>query len=269
MNKTITLHILLLLCFTLSHAQDDWGNYVIEKEKGIMAVTVNYKYMLGKPNYKNLVLVGKRTSKCFKNGVPNTDGLEEIYDFSDAVAEVITKSTKKNRLVGILTYQCTGFDVYYVKDTINLRNKIDSLYQKEFTNSKTYLVINRDKRWNYYKDVLYPKDESENFFMSQDLLNQLFFEGVDLTKKRKVNHYLYFKKEKNREKFLENIKSVKFKVDSLNIKKDKEYPYELQMSREDKLYPTFMAELTKVLKVYALSNKGYYDGWGIEPENTN
>ena len=264
MIKTITLQILLLLVCFFSYAQDDWGNYVIEKEKGIMAITVNYKYMLAKPNYKNLVLVGKRTNKCFNNGVPNEEGLEEIYDFSDAAANEISKLSEKNRLVGILTYQCTGFDVYYVKDTVNLRNKLDSLYQKDFTNAKKYLVINRDKRWNYYKEVLYPKNTSEDFFMSQDLLNQLFFEGVDLTKKRKLNHYLYFKKDRNRENFLDKIKTIDFKVDSLNIKKDKEFPYELQMYREDELYPTFMAELTKVLNSLALSNNGYYDGWGIE-----
>lgn len=268
MIKTITLQVLLLLTCFFSNAQNDWGNYVIEKEKGIMAVTVNYKYMSAKPNYKNLVLVGKRTSKCFKNGTPNAEGLEEIYDFSDAVAYEMNKLSKKNRLVGILTYQCTGFDVYYVKDTLNVRNKIDSLYKNDFSNSKNYLVISRDKRWNYYKEALYPKDVSEDFFMSQDLLNQLFFEGIDLTQKRKVNHYLYFKKEKNRKNFLEKIKTIDFKVDSLNFKKDKDYPFELQMSREDQLKPTFIAELSKVLRIYALSNKGYYDGWGIEPENT-
>ncbi|WP_157972828.1 DUF695 domain-containing protein [Aureibaculum luteum] len=265
MRKKISTSIFLLLCvFLSSYAQDDWGNYVIEKEKGIMSVTVNYKYMLGKPNYKNLVLVGKRTSKCFKNGMPNAEGLEEIYDYSDAVANEINKSSKKNRLVGILTYQCTGFDVYYVKDTINLRNKIDSLYKNKFTDSKNYLVINRDKKWQYYKEVLYPKDVSDSFFMSQDLLSQLFLEGVDLTQKRKINHYFYFKRDKNRERFLEKIKTIDFKVDSLKFDENNDFPYELQIHREDALYPSFLAELTKALKSFALTNIGYYDGWAIE-----
>lgn len=265
MTKKISISFFVFVVFIgSSYAQDDWGNYVIEKEKGIMAITVNYKYMLSKPNYKNLVLVGKKTNKCFKNGMPNEEGLEEIYDFSDAAANEISKLSKKNRLVGILTYQCTGFDVYYVKDTINLRNKIDSVYQNNFANSKKYLVINRDKKWDYYKEVLYPKDVSEEFFMSQGLLNQLLFEGIDLTKKRKVKHYLYFKKDKNRQKFIDKIKMVNFKVDSLNFIKDKDFPFELQLSREDELYPTFMAELAKVLKLNAFSNKGLYDGWGID-----
>lgn len=264
MIKTITLYFILFLGCFYSYAQDDWGNYVIEKEKGIMAITLNYKYMLAKPNYKNLLLVGKRTNKCYNNGVPNPEGLEEIYDFSDAAANEISKLSKKNRLVGILTYQCTGFDVYYVKDTINLRNKMDSLYQKDFANSKKYLVIKRDKRWDYYKEVLYPKDISEDFFMSQDLLNRLLFEGRDLTKERKLNHYLYFKKDKNRQNFLEKIKTIDFKVDSLNFKKELDFPYELQMHREDTLHPTFIAELTKALKSFAIRNIGYYDGWGID-----
>ncbi|RPD96565.1 ribonuclease E inhibitor RraB [Aureibaculum marinum] len=267
MIKTFLLPIVFSLSFFVTNAQDDWGSYVIEKEKGIMAITLNYRYALTKPNYKNLVLVGKRTNKCYKNGAPNAQGLEEIYNFSDAVANELNKLSKKNRLVGIVTYLCSGFDAYYIKDTTNVRQKIDSLYQKKFSNSKNYLVIKRDKRWDYFKEVLYPKDDSENFFMSQDLLNQMYFEGADLSIKRKIKHYFYFKKDKNRQSFLDKIKTVDFKVDSLNFKKENNFPYELQIHRENELYPTFMAELTKVLSTFALINKGYYDGWGIEPES--
>ena len=92
----------------------------------------------------------------------------------------------------------------------------------------------------------------------------MFLEGVDLTQKRKINHYFYFKKDKNREQFLEKIKTIDFKVDSLKFDENNDFPYELQIHREDELYPTFMAELTKVLKSLALSNGGYYDGWGID-----
>jgi len=72
--------------------------------------------------------------------------------------------------VGILTYQCSGFDVYYVKDTTNLRTNINKLFQDKFQTHKNYLYIQRDKRWKYFADILYPNDISDNFFSNQEYL---------------------------------------------------------------------------------------------------
>lgn len=255
--------VFFLGSFVVTAQEDDWDTYLAEKEKGIMTITVNYKYVFAKPNYRNLLIVGSNTKKCFQNGAPKAEALEEIYTFSDSVAQVVDKLTK-NRLVGILTYQCSGFDVYFVKDTTNLRKSINTLYQKNFKNSNNYIVIQRDKRWKYYSDVLYPKDISESFFANQEYLNQLFYEGVDFSKKRKVTHWASFKKEKRRQKFIEKIKVLNFKVDLLKFNKDNDQPFEVQISREDNFNPDYINKLTNILGLLAIRYSGYYDGWEIE-----
>jgi len=243
--------------------EDDWDSFLAEKEKGIMAITTNYRYVQSKPSYKNLLIVGSNTRKCHKNGAPKSDGLEEIYTFSDSVAQVVNQLTK-NRLVGIITYQCSGFDVYYVKDTTNLRASMNKLFHNKFQKHNNYLYIQRDKKWKYFSDILYPKDISDNFFSNQEYLNQLFYKGLDFSKKIKITHWASFKKEKRRLKFIEKIKVLNFKVDSLKLKKETKQPFEVQFSREDNLNLDFINELTRVLGMLSTSYYGYYDGWEIE-----
>ncbi len=252
-----------LASLVVTAQEDDWDTYLTEKEKQIMSITLNFKYVLAKPNYKNLLIVGSPTRKCYQNGAPKSEGLEEIYTFSDSIASIVNRLTK-NRLVGILTYKCTGFDVYYVKDTMNLRNSINSLFQTHFKNKKNYLVIDRDKRWKYFTEVLYPKDISDNFFANQEYLNQLFYKGIDFSKKRKITHWASFKKEKKRQQLIEKIKVLSFKVDSLKLKKEIKQPFEVQFSREDDIKPDFINEATRLLGLLSERYSGFYDGWEIE-----
>ncbi len=256
--------VLFLGSFVVTAQEDDWYSYLTEKEKGMMSITTNYKYVLEKPNYRNLLIVGSNTKKCFKNGAPKAEGLEEIYSFSDSVAHVIDKLTK-NKLVGILTYQCSGFDIYYVKDTLNLRKSINTLYQNNFKNSKNYIVLQRDKSWKYFNEVFF-----SNYLSSftndanQEYLNQLFYEGVDFSKKKEIKHWASFKKGKRRQKFIEKIKILNFKVDSLKLKQDTKQLFEVQFSREDNIKPDFINEMTRILGLLATRYSGYYDGWEIE-----
>jgi hypothetical protein len=277
MKKIPLTSILILLSLTIN-AQDNWETYLIKKEKGLMAISVNMDLNVTKPNYKNLLIIGTNTRKCFKNGYPNQDGLEDLYIFSDSVAKAIDKVTK-SRLAGIITYQCVGLDVFYVKDTLNLRQNIQETINNNFSQSKNYTVIERDKKWDYYHNNLYPKDLSEDFFMNQDFLRQLVEEGDDQAVPRELKHWIYFNNPKKRVKFISEVKKLDFAIDSVNYKKDKKfvdvqnsfyysrvksYPFEVKISRKDSINPSSISNLTFVLKEMAKSLNGKYDGWGLE-----
>jgi len=264
-SNYILLFIALLANIFQSFSQEEsWETYIAQKEKGFMAVTVNMELKYSRPYYKNLLVVGTQTSKCQKNGYPEEEGLEKLYTFSDSIASIISKRTK-NKLAGIITYQCAGFDVFYVKDTVGLRSNINTFINNNYANSKNYLVIEPDKKWAYYQDSLFPKQLSNDFFINHELLSHLFYEGNDFTKPHKIEHWIYFKREKRRQKFINKIQALNFKVDSLSYKKGDYTPYELKISRVDKLHPTSIAVLTAMLKNLSRSMYGTYDGWGIKP----
>ncbi|PID68803.1 MAG: hypothetical protein CR989_04255 [Flavobacteriales bacterium] len=263
MSNLFTL-IFLVLSVTQVYSQDDWFSYITEKDKEFMAVTTNLRYDNAKPNYKNLLIVGKTTQKCHKNGYPTELGLEELFTFSDTTAQVLNRTVKKNRLVGVLTYQCNGFDVFYIKDTVGVRAALEKVYGNYFNNEKYYIFLKQDKRWQYYKDILFPKRFTDDFFINQELLTALFYDGYNLNDEYNLIHWFYFKKEKYRKKFLEKLKVINVTVHSLKTIEGKNHPYELQLVRKDQLQPAFIDELTRTFGIFAESYGGFYDGWGIK-----
>ena len=261
--KNKLIFIFLIGCYTTIYAQSDWINYIVKKEKGMMSISIDMDLNNNKPNYKNLVIVGTHYKSCLKNGFPKEDGLEKLYAFSDSIRPIIDYTTK-NKLAGIITYQCMGFDVFYVQDTTDLRKNIDKMLTVNFKQSKNYIIIKKDKKWLYYYDSLYPEFISDDFFINQQFLSDLVFQGDDLSGKRKINHWIYFKNEKRRLKFIKNIKKLDFVIDSINYKKEKKYAYEIQISRKDFVDPKTISELTRLLKIFINSSYGEYDGWRTE-----
>ena len=266
MKTNYFLIIFSLLTFTgySQNSNEDWVTYIEQKEKGLMVKSVNLNYDYARPNYKNLLIVGTNTRECLKNGYPKDFGLSKFYMFSDSIATIVNSLTK-NRLVGVQTYQCSGFDIYYIKDTINVRASIQHFLEYNYILSKNYLMLKTDKKWQHYKEVLFPKNLSDSFFNDHTFLNELVIEGDDLTESRKIEHWIHFRREKGRQVFINEVKKLNFVIDSIKFKKGKSFPYELKISRKDKVLPDSIAELTLVLKKLAVTSYGIYDGWGTEP----
>lgn len=263
MQKLLTSSVFIFFTLIIN-AQTDWENYVVQNESGPMIVSVNMRYKyISKPNYKNRLIIGRKTTKCQKNGYPTDEGLKELYVFSDSIANIVDEFTK-SRLVGILTYKCLGLDVFYVKDTLGLREALTNQINNHFNTIETYLKLVRDKRWKYYYDYLYPKDDSNTFFVNQDLLTELVYEGDDLFEPRKISHWFYFYKEKKRKKFIAKIAALDFKVDALKFKKKRMRKYELQVSRKDSVTPYSISKVTKTLSDLAKLLYAEYDGWDTE-----
>jgi len=262
---------ILLLFLSISgpsFAQDDWIDYITVKDKGVMSVSLDLSLDLSRPRYNNLLLVGGQFIKCMDNGFPTEEGLQDLLTFSDSTAMAIDEITS-NRLVGYITYQCMGFDVFYVKDTVGLRNKLNTMIEENFSDSQSYIEIKRDKSWVYYADYMFPRDFSAQFLIDQNYLHSLVLQGDDLQGLRKVNHWIYFKSLKKRNSFEEKIKKLKFSLESISYQKDNGYPYELIFSRKDSINPSSIYELTSMLRGLSAPLNGQYDGWStpVKAEN--
>ena len=257
--------LLFLVSFSLfSYAQkESWETYIKKPDLNLMEVTVNIELFFTRPSYKNLLVVATKTKHCFKNGFPKATGLEEFYTFSDSLAYKIEKLTK-NKLAGILTYKCTGFDIYYVKDTTNLRKELNQFMEKNFSNRKNYFSLRPDKKWAYFNDHLMPEDLTDDFFINHEYLTEFVRKGDVLETPRKINHWFYFNNLKRRTKFVNKSKILKFSIDSLNYKKEKRYPYQVVMSRKDSVKPKNISTLTFLLKQLSQRYYGTYDGWEME-----
>jgi hypothetical protein len=266
MLKTNRLAAVVLILFWggiyIGNAQEDWVSYVVKKNEAFMSLTTDLQYTYAKPVYRNLLIVGTETDKCHKNGFPTEEGLEELYTFSDSVAYKLD-GLVKNKLVGIVTYKCSGLDIFYVKDTINLRDNLNDLLSANFSNRSNHLYIEEDKKWEYYKNI-YPQNLEDDYFMDNEFLIQLLYEGDDLSKERNVKHWVYFNNVKKRDRFIEDVKKLNFAIDSVLYNKERHYPYELQISRKDSIPPQHITNITKTLKLLSNSYRAEYEGWGTE-----
>lgn len=261
--KKLISFIFLFFVFNICLAQEFWGNYLIKKDDGLLSVLVNMDLDYDRPNYKNLLIIGTQTRKCFNNGFPKMEGLEDLIRFSDAT-ELVLDSITKFKLAGIITYKCVGFDVFYIKDTVNVRERMQKLFDRNFKTSKNHFYVMEDKKWEYYYSNLYPKYFDDDFFINQQYLLELAEEGDDLTQEREVNHWVYFKDVEKREKFIENIENIEFKIHSKNFISERKFPYELQFSRKDMILPENITNLTLMIKTLAAAFQGEYNGWGTE-----
>ena len=241
--------IVLIFNYGLGYSQSDWVNYLLKKDKGLMSVHIDLSLNNSRPNYSNLLIVGTKFSGCLKNGFPTEEGLDKLYTFSDSLALAVKKITN-SKLAGIITYQCYGFDVYYVKDTINLRKEIDRMIDNNHSpRSKEHIVIESDRNWNYYYNNMFPTNAPNDFFIDHQYLLDMVSQGDDLKGKRDITHWLKFKKEKKRINFIDEAKLLRFNIDSLYMGKEEHYPYEIQISRKDYITPKAVYNLTRLLKM--------------------
>lgn len=228
-----------------------------------MSVSLDLSLDLAKPNYKNLLIIGGRFKNCLKNGFPSEESIEELYAFSDSTYITLEKFTK-NRLVGFITYQCMAFDIYYVKDTTGLRSGLSHMIESSFGEVRTYVDIQRDQSWKYYRNTLYPRAFSSEFMVDQEYLYDLVLQGDDLEGLRKINHWIYFKSLDKRKVLEKKLEKLNFSLDSIAFKKELPYPYQLTVSRQDSIIPSSVYSLTSMLRSLSASVGGIYDGWSTE-----
>lgn len=271
LKKPTVLRISLFVLFFIfncseSFSQGEWAEYLITKDKNLMSIQVDMEFDYNKPNYKNLLIIGTKFKGCLKNGFPNEEGLKELYTFSDSTEFVLNKMTKI-KLVGVVTYRCVGLDIYYIKDTINIRKNLKNLYSKKFiVSTQNYIYIEKDKNRKYYYTNLFPENLSSDYFLGQEYLLKLAKAGDKLDDKRIVTHWAYFKNEKKRQRFQKNIKALDYKIDSVYTNKKDKYPYQIEFSKKNSVDPKTIIDQTNMIKVILGSNNSIYGGWGFDPK---
>lgn len=264
-KRLVSLYgFLLFIAVAPLRSQEQWVDFVVEKDSGMMSVSLDLAYYMQKPNYKNLVIVGTEFKPCMDNGFPLPEALDGLYSFSDSIAAEINQKTK-HRLVGIMTFRCLGFDVYYVKDTLGIREGIESAVRRNFYDKQTYLTVREDKNWAYYFNFLLPPGLTEDFLIDQKYLFDLVLQGDDLQGLRKVRHWIYFNTLKQRLKMSEKLETLNFSIDSIKYHRDSKWPFEIQVSRMDSVTPSYIFDLTMMMKILSEAHQGMYDGWGTQP----
>ncbi|HEV8507539.1 MAG TPA: DUF695 domain-containing protein [Chitinophagaceae bacterium] len=242
--------------------KENWDTYMASYEKGPGSTLLDMSLKNIAPiRVLPFVLVtGVTFEKCTPEGFPQDDQFSDLYLVSDSVETSLSK-TVGAKLVGTFTYQCQRLDYYYLSDTNAIRNSLVELYQKSFPHYTYYINIKADSAWTYYLDFLYPNEQIMEYMSNQKVVLQLLKQGDKLLKPRQVDHWLYFMSEKGRDNFITYAKDQNFKIEAKETIKDSELPYQLHISRTDKVDLSSITQLTLELRKMARKFNGDYDGW--------
>lgn len=138
---------------------------------------------------------------------------------------------------------------------------------QNFSDYKYEIGTKVDKEWDGYLNFLFPQPEQYQRIQNRKVVDNLVKNGDKLEKKREVMHWIYFTNENDRENFIQKIASKNFKVEEKNkVKENKEFSYNLRISRIDKVDYENIDDFTIHLWKLANENNGDYDGWETSVE---
>lgn len=259
--------LLLISCNTKSQEtqktdDSNWDAYIANYENGAGSTTFNMdlKKDAPKTDLPYILITGVTFSNCNKDGFPEKEEFNKLYEVSDEVEATISKLTKME-LAGTFTYQCERLNYYYINDTTQIRSKLTAFYKNKFSNYKHYINVKPDKNWEAYLNFLYPNEEIQESMSNQKVIEQLQKGGDDLTKSRQIDHWLYFSNEKNRNLFEKLITQNGFKIETKEKIDDQDKPFKLHISRNDKVDSESISKITLELRKKAKELEGDYDGW--------
>jgi hypothetical protein len=257
----ILFGLLLQTLFSFSQ-QQNWEVYMAQYQKGPGSTLINMSLKETAPmkQFPYLLTTGVKFIDCSNEGLPVKAGLGFLNKISDTIKNIIDLKLK-NIAAGTFTYQCERIDYYYLADTTGIRKLLGSAYELNFPEYEYSISIRNDKEWNGYLTFLYPNEVSYEYMVNQKVLTNLTNEGDDLSEGRKVDHWLFFKTDSDRSKFIAYAEKQKFKIESENVAKESKLKYPLQISRTDNVDIKSISAITMALRKKAKELNGEYDGW--------
>lgn len=256
------LALFVVLPLALFAQDENWDAYMAQYEGKPGSVLLNMGLKTSAPlkEYPFVLVTGVRFSGCSSEGMPTAKEFESLYKISDSVLAVI-KQIGKYKLVGTFTHQCERLDYYYTADTIGLREKLSEYYKQLSPLYKPFINIKSDVQWSAYLDILYPKEEVYEFMQNQKVVMQLEKGGDKLDQARQADHWLNFTTEKDRNCFISYAINHDYKIESKRNDGKLSAPFQLQISRIDKVDISSISKLTLLLRKEARKCNGDYDGW--------
>lgn len=254
----------LLLCSVHASAQnkdDHWEAYLAKYDDGVGSTTVNMslKTKPASKAHRFLLITGVKFTKC-KEGFPIDTEYEKLHAISDSAYNTVKAVTANALHAGSFMQNCERLEYFYITDTTDLRNRLARLYKNRFSAYKPFIKLQEDKTWETYHTFLYPNEETMDYIENSKVVLKLEEAGDKLNKPRTIDHWLYFKTEKDRQGFIVYAQQNGFAVAGKE-KTDGVYSFQLHLTKIGVAELEAICQTTLQLKRAAEKHNGTYDGW--------
>jgi uncharacterized protein (TIGR01619 family) len=242
--------------------QEEWEFYFsnVDEKLGSIFVDLGLRKIAPMIDKPNVVWVSIKMNNPREDGLSSQEESGLLGTIEDALVDKIT--FKHNSIyVGRLT-SAGDRDLYFYFGDTTLYDKTISEVMVAFPKYQFDFGAKEDKEWGGYFNFLYPTPKQFQSIQNRRVIDQLEKGGDKLTKSREVFHWIYFKSESDREKFLEKIKNDNFTiVDKGSDNSWGEFAFRLEIKRVDNVDVKSVDEY--VIYLWNLANElnAEYDGW--------
>ena len=242
--------------------QEEWEFYFsnVDDKLGSIFVDLGLRKIAPILDKPNVVWISIKMNNPRQDGLSSQEESGLLGDIEDALVEKITY--KHNSIyVGRLTSTGDRNLYFYLGDT-TLYDKTISDVMVAYPKYQFDFGTKEDREWDGYFNFLYPTPPQFQNIQNRRVIDQLEKGGDKLIKEREVFHWIYFKSDSDREKFIEKIKNDNFTiVDKGSDKSWGEFAYRLELKRIDKVDVNSVNEYVIYLWKLANEMNGEYDGW--------
>lgn len=271
MNLLLRLFLLLTIGTSTLVAQStegQWDTYIAKYENGFPGSTTVRMDLIKKAPISQLPFVlvtGLVYGTSRADGFPENETFEVLHKVGDQLEALIAKETE-SILVGSFMHKGERLEYFYIQDQDAIKEKIEKFYAKNYPNHKFYLNIKEDRNWQYYREFLYPNEDILNYMADEKVIMNLEKAGDNLSKPRRVDHWLYFSSEQEMNRCKEELKNLDFSVEYAGETSGNSLGFQLHIWRVDKVDISSIFPLTSELRKIAEKHKGEYDGWETSVE---
>lgn len=246
--------------------KEAWDVFLLNENNTLFSVTLNFGLNLIAPikNNSNLIEVSVKMNNPRTDGLSSTEERETLYSIEDKLIELLN-STTKYIYIGRTTKNNFIKFYYYSKEQIDTK-KMETNLHSQFSSYEIKVTNKEDANWDLYKS-LYPTPLQNEKIQNAKVVQQLANQGDVLIKSRDVFHWSYFKTDAQRTKFIEAITKLNYTIlEKPENKEAKDFPYAVQIKRNDKVDLESVNEYAIRLYEIAIENGGRYDGWETSVE---
>lgn len=246
----------------------EWEFYFcnIDGKFGSIFVDLGLLKFAPMPDKPHVVWVSIKMTKPTENGMSSQAESGVLGDIENALADKI--DARHNSIYVGRTTSAGYRDLYFYFGDTTLYDKTISEAMVAWPEYRFEFGTEQDKEWSGYIDFLYPRPQQLQNIQNRRVIEQLEKNGDNLTKPREVDHWIFFKKETERDEFLQRISADGFSIVVADYDKEAlgETPYRLQIKRIDRVDQNSVDEYVIYLWNIANETNGEYDGWETSVE---
>lgn len=245
---------------------EEWNFYMTNIEDKLASIYIDLELHKHIPlkEKSNLCWIAIKLNNPTENGLTTNEESKTLFEIEDKILEIL--NPKNTIYGGRLTSDGFRDFYFYSKDINEFKNNAQKIADK-YKDYEFIIDTKIDKNWSGYLDI-YPNEMDFQIISNREVVENLEKNGDHLAKPREVFHWIYFKKEVDRQKYVDLVKKNDFDVVNENYNKKEKLPFSVQIKRIDKVGYGDIDDYTLYLWKLAKENNGDYDGWETSVETS-